>query len=203
MRLESQRTLILPGAPDEVWELLCDPSRLAVLAPEIEDAYALRSGLIRVFARLGRRRRSWRARPKLDRAQRRLELESATPGVLFRLTANVDPVPEGSEVRTRLQLEPPDTWEPNPQARAVPRRVVQRLLVSILLFSVSAAGVVALPSLKLTRAMAAIAYAIVGVAFVVGAALLSSARSPRSAYGRRSLFSRLPRARRARAPRIP
>ncbi|MBI5548709.1 MAG: SRPBCC family protein [Deltaproteobacteria bacterium] len=200
MRLESQRTLVLPATPDEVWRLLSDPGRLPILAPEIEDAWAVRGGLVRVLARMGRRRRSWRVKLTADEGKRRLELDSATPDVHFHLEATVEPAPEGSRVQVQLMLEPPQVWKPDPQPGGVPRRVVQRLLLSVMLFALSAFGVVELPSLRLAPMPAAIAYALVGAAFVVAAALLSSAHSPRNPRARRPLLPRVPGSTRSDGP---
>lgn len=192
MRLESQRTLVLPGSPADVWRLLSDPMRLSVLAPEIEDAWPDQDGNVRILARLGRRRRSWRAKPTLDESKHRLELDSATEGVDFHLEASVDKAPEGSTVKVRLRFQPPEVWKANPQPGGIPRRVVQRLLVSFMLFALSAFGVIQLPSASLPRPLAALAYAVVGLAFVVAAALLSSAHGPRPGRPRRRLLPRMP-----------
>ena len=181
MRLESQRTLVLPGPPEEVWRLISDPARLSVLAPEIEEAWPVKGGLLRVVARIGRRRRAWRARLVLDEGQRRLELDSATAGVGFHLVARVEPAPEGAKVEVSHTFAPPEVWKPDPQPGGIPRRVAQRILLSFALFALSAAGVVELPSFELSRPVAAVAYGVVGAAFLVAAALLSSAHNPRKA----------------------
>jgi hypothetical protein len=184
MRLQSQRTLLLPGSPEEVWRLLSEPARLSVLAPEVEDAWPLRDGLLRVVARLGRRRRAWSVRPTLDAQAHRLELDSATSGVSFHLEASIEPAAEGSTVRVAFSFEPPETWKANPQP-GIPRRVAQRLLMSVLLFSLSAFGVVELPSLSLSRPVETAAYAVVGLSFVLAAALLSGAHGARRSRSRR------------------
>ena len=142
MLVESQRTLLLPGTPDEVWKLLSDPARMSVLAPEIEDAWTIRGGQLRVVARLGRRRRAWRVKPVVDEASHRLALDSATPGVGFHLEAVVEAAPEGARVKVNLRLEPPEIWKADPQPGGIPRRVAQRLLLSVVLFALTAFGVV-------------------------------------------------------------
>lgn len=185
MRLSTERTLVVPGAPDDVWRLVSDPSRLSVLAPEIEDAAPTRSGNLRVVARLGRRRRTWKVQSTVDDAQRKLSLVSATPGVHFQLQATVEAAEGGSKVLVKMELEPPETWKANPQPGGIPRRAVQRLLLSVLLFALSAFGVVELPSMRLASTLESIAYAVVGLAFVVGAALLSSAHTSRPGRPRR------------------
>ncbi len=188
MRLESQRTLHLPGTPEEVWPLISDPSRLPVLAPEIEDAWHTRGGLVRVLARVGRRRRGWDVKPTVDEARRRIELTSATEGVRFELAVDLERSGAGGcQVRVRMELEPPEVWKAAPQPGGIPRRVVHRLLLSVLLFVLSAFGVVELPSLALPPVAAAFAYAVVGLSFVIGAALLSSAHRPRRTARRRLL----------------
>jgi hypothetical protein len=187
MRLESQRTLVLPGQPEEVFRLLSDPARLSVLAPEIEDAWPVKGGLWRLTARLGRRRRTWRSRLTLDEAARKLELTSATEEVVFNLTAQVEPAPEGAVVKVSLRFEPPEVWKANPQPGGIPARVVQRLLLAFILFALSAVGVVELPALELTRVEGAVAYGVVGATFVVAAALLSSTPNPRKGR-RKGLF---------------
>jgi len=191
MRLESQRTLTLPGKPEDLWPLVSDPSRLPALAPEVEDAWPTRDGLIRLVARVGRRRRAWKVRPSIDEARRRLELSSATEGVSFRLVVTLEGDGEGSKVRVELELEPPAVWGGSAHAQGVPRRVVQRLLLSVLLFMLSAFGVVELPAMRLPAVAAAFAYAVVGLAFVMGAALLASAHGPRRGKAHRRLLPRL------------
>lgn len=193
MRLESQRTLHLASPPEEVWSLVCDPSRLPALAPEVEDAWHAKDGLVRLVARLGRRRRAWNVRPVQDDAARRLELVSATDGVKFRLVVGVEPAEKGSKVSVTMELEPPEKWGAAPQPGGIPRRVVQRLLISVLLFVLSAFGVVELPALQLPTVAQDVAYAVVGLAFVVGAALLTGAHGgSRRGKPRRKLLPRLP-----------
>lgn len=190
MRLESQRTLHLPGTPEELWPLVSDPSRLPVLAPEVEDAWPVRDGRVRVLARVGRRRRAWNVKPTLDEAKRRLQLSSATEGVRFELSVELEASSGGTAVRVKMELEPPEVWKAAPQAGGIPRRVVLRLLLSVILFVLSAFGVVELPALSLPPVAAAFAYAVVGLSFVVGAALLSGAHG-RKGKARRRLLPRL------------
>ncbi|MGC4115607.1 MAG: SRPBCC family protein [Myxococcales bacterium] len=190
MRLESQRTLHLPGTPEDLWPLISDPSRLPVLAPEIEDAWPTRDGLVRVLARVGRRRRAWNVKLTLDEAKRRIELESATEGVRFELRADLEKAGDGSKVHVKMELVPPEVWKAAPQAGGIPRRVVYRLLLSVMLFVLSAFGVVELPALALPPVVAAFAYAVVGLSFVVGAALLSSTHG-RHGKPRRRLLPQL------------
>lgn len=179
MRIETQRNLLLPNPPGEVWRLLSDPSRLSVFAPEIADAWPVADGLLRVVARVGMRRRACKVKPTLDAEKHRLVLESATEGVAFHLEAQLAPEGSGTRATVSLTLQPPDVWKATPKPGGIPRRVVQRLLISFALFAVSATGVVQLPDLGLPQWAEAVAYAFVGLSFVVGAALLTSARAPR------------------------
>ncbi|HEY3445808.1 MAG TPA: SRPBCC family protein [Myxococcales bacterium] len=192
MRLESQRTLHLPGTPEEIWPLISDPSRLPVLAPEVEDAWPARDGLVRLVARVGRRRRAWNVKLTLDEARHHLELTSATEGVRFELVVDLEKSGDGSRVQVKMELVPPEVWKAAPQAGGIPRRVVSRLLLSVLLFVLSAFGVVELPALHLPPVAEAFAYAVVGLSFVIGAALLSGTHSPRKGKARRRLLP-LPR----------
>ena len=176
MRLESQRTLHLPSPPEDVWPLVSDPSHLPVLVPEVEDAWYLKDGRIRLVCRLGRRHRTWNACPQADEAGRRLELSSASEGVRFSLRVSVEKAAAGgTDVKVSMELEPPEVWGAAPRPGGIPRRAVERLLLSALLFALSAFGVLELPALRLPPAAAAVAYAVVGLSFVIGAALLSSA----------------------------
>ena len=191
MRLDSQRTLTVTAPPEEVWALLADPARLPALAPEIEDVRPTRDGLLRVVARLGRRRRTWNVRRDLDDEKRRLELTSQTEGVHFRLVATVEKAEKGSKVAVTMELVPPEVWKATPLPDGIPRRVVQRLLLSVVLFVLSAFGVVELPSLQMPPIAEAFAYAVVGLSFVMGAALLSSAHPHRKSKGRRRFLPKL------------
>lgn len=182
MRLESVRDLLLPQPPEKAAHLL-DVVELPGIVPELEDAGLLPGGLVRLAGRLGRRRRTWQARVSEEVPGRRLVLQSASLGVGFVLRATLEPLDEGSRLRVELSMEPPMRWLALRPGRPVP--LLRRLLLSSAFFALTVAGLLLVPGLVLSRAAAAVAWALIGVLFVAAASTLAGTHRPRVVDPRR------------------
>jgi len=173
MKIESSRTLVLPLTPDEAWQRLHRVTALPSWVPELDSVRLLRTGRLRMAARVGVHRRRWDART-LTVEGRRWVLASMTPGVGFHLELGVAPHPKGCEVRIRYQLHPPARWLMDRAPGLARRR--GRLFSAALASAICVGGLALLPDTQLPRSVQALAYALVGLALIAVFALGSGPR---------------------------